>query len=100
MEKKSDDVDIKVARLKERPTGGIPGVYVSIHHGCGGWNSAVWGWEADPDMPSGGYYQPLNSGVTNTLGRGTREEAVAEATSWAEAEGLPLWIPEEAKDEG
>ena len=87
-------------RLKERPTGGIPGVYVSIHHGCGGWNSAVWGWEADPDMPSGGYYQPLNSGVTNTLGRGTREEAVAEATSWAEAEGLPLWIPEEDKDEG
>lgn len=81
-------------RLKERPTGGIPGVYVSIHHGCGGWNSAVWGWEADPEMTGAGFYQPLNSGVTNTLGRGTREEAVAEATSWAEAEGLPLWIPE------
>lgn len=82
-------------RLSEPPANGDPKVYATIHHGVGGWNSSVWGWEADPDMPSGGFYEPLNSGTTNTLGRGTREEAVAEATSWAEAEGLPLWIPEE-----
>lgn len=87
-------------RLKERPAGGVPRVYVTIHHGCGGWNSAVWGWEADPEVTGAGFYQPLTSGVTNTLGRGTREEAVAEAESWAEAEGLPLWIPEDTKHEG
>ena len=81
--------------LDKKPEGGTPRVFVTIHHGCGGWNSAVWGWEPDGD---GGFYQPLTSGVTNTLGRGTREEAVREATSWARSDELPLWIPKEAGD--
>lgn len=81
--------------MKGPPRRGNPPVYVTIHHGVGGWNSSVWGWESDPDMPSGGFYQPLNSGVTNTIGTGTRDEAVREATSWARSEDLPLWIPEE-----
>ena len=81
--------------LDKKPEGGTPRVFVTIHHGCGGWNSAVWGWEPDGN---GGFYQPLTSGVTNTLGRGTREEAVREATSWARSDELPLWIPKEVVD--
>jgi hypothetical protein len=48
-------------------------------------------------MAAGGFYQPLNSGTTNTLGTGTREEAVEEATGWAQSDELPLWIPEDTR---
>lgn len=81
-------------QLKQKPANGIPPTYVAIHHGIGGWNSAVWGWEPDDGVEGGGYYQPLTSGNTNTIGGGSREEAVQEAMFWAQAEELPLWLQE------
>ena len=75
---------------------------MTIHEGAGGWNSSVWGWEDMSDeggitMQDGstGFYEPLNSGLTNTsLGTGTRKAAIREAHSWAKhEEPMPLYIP-------
>ena len=94
----------EIIRLKEYPKNGTPRVFVTIHEGAGGWNSSVWAWcdmtEEDPDfrMVDGslGFYEPLNSGLTNTsLGTGKREDAIDEAMDWARDEELPIWIPEE-----
>jgi hypothetical protein len=84
-----------VQRLTEAPRDGNPRVYISIHHGIGGWNSSCWRWAGDDEDGFPGY-EPLQTGYNNTsLGTGTREDAVAEATGWAEMEELPLWIPGE-----
>lgn len=85
--------------LSSRPSNGKPRVFVTIHKGIGGWNSSVWGWTELDDgkkMNDGstGFYEPRNTGCTNTIGDGKRESAIREATSWARDEELPLWIPE------
>jgi hypothetical protein len=78
-------------KLKEKP--GTPdmlrddGAYVTIYQPVGGWNSVLNVWNDE------GFWEPWQTGVSNTLGRGTREEAIAEAKSWAECEELPLYIP-------
>ena len=91
-------------RLTEAPRNGSPSHFVTIHEGIGGWNSAVWGWtdmsEEDPEFRmndgSTGFYEPIQTGFTNTsMGDGQRNSAISEAESWAEAEELPLYIPEE-----
>lgn len=87
--------------LKNPPKRGFPRVFVTIHHGIGGWNSSIWGWTKLDDgelMADGarGFYEPLDSGFTNTsLGSGTRKDAIREAKSWAQDEDLPLYIPGE-----
>lgn len=85
--------------LAKQPENGVPFVYVTIHEGCSGWNSAVWRWSPLDEGEtmydgSAGFYEPQVTGFTNTsLGTGLREDAIAEARNWAESEGLPLWIP-------
>jgi hypothetical protein len=92
--------------LTSAPRNGTPPVYVTIIQGIGGWNSAVFGWSLLDDghkMKDGsdGFYEPLNTGFTNTsLGTRKREDAVKEARMWAQIEeDLPLWIPSD-KEKG
>ncbi len=91
-----DDAD-GVEELKTAPAAGVPRAYVTIIRGIGGWNSVVMSWAGDDP---GGFpgYEPLTTGFTNTVGRGTREEAVAEAKSWAADEGIPVYIPGDKGD--
>ena len=80
-----------LTELTDCPTEGTPPVFVTIHEGAGGWNSAIWEWEV---VDGDGFYQPCQSGFTNTgFGTGKREDAIAEAKGWAEDEGLPIYIP-------
>jgi hypothetical protein len=92
-----------IERLTEYPTNGEPRCFITIHEGIGGWNSGMWCWtdmtEEDPDFKmedgSTGFYEPWNTGFTNTsLGDGQRASAIAEAESWADAEELPIYLPE------
>ncbi len=81
-------------QLTVPPANGEPETYVTIHRGIGGWNSSVWKWQP-PTEGGPGYYDCLQTGFTNTsIGSGSREDAVREATGWARDEELPLWIPE------
>lgn len=86
---------MSIERLTIQPTAGHPPAFVTVHHGIGGWNSSTWRWEADPNVPGGGYYEPQQTGFTNVYGTGERPEAVKEAEGWAQDEELPLWIPEQ-----
>ena len=74
--------------LTEEPQGGKPRAYISVYQSIGGWNSVLLVW--DPEL---GFYEPYNTGMTNTsLGDGKRESAIDEAKSWAESEDLSLWL--------
>lgn len=84
---------IPLEMLKTAPRDGVPPVYVTIFQGIGGWNSGVFRWNEEDRF---GYYEPENTGFTNTsLGDGFRESAIREAKGWAESDELPCWIPGE-----
>ena len=54
---------------------------VTVGQGMSGWFAALMVWNKE------GFYEPWNTGFGRYK---TREEAVAEARDWAEAEGLEL----------
>ncbi|MCK9435210.1 MAG: hypothetical protein M0R32_10445 [Candidatus Cloacimonetes bacterium] len=86
-------VPIPLEMLKTAPRDGVPPVYVTIFEGIGGWNSGIFRWNEEDRF---GYYEPENTGFTNTsLGDGLRESAIREAKGWAESDELPCWIPGE-----
>ena len=54
--------------------------YVTVYESIGGWKAVLLWW--NPEL--GGFYEPMQTGS----GCATREEAVAWAKDWAEAEGV------------
>lgn len=89
----SEEDALQSVRLKEIPRDGLPPIYITVFQGIGGWNSGIFEWNCDGDF---GFYEPQITGFNNTsLGNGSRKDAVREAISWAKAEELPYWIPEE-----
>jgi len=70
----------KKSKTVSAPSNGDPYSYVTIIQGIGGWNSCLMSWDVEC-----GCYTPWQTGVTNTLGHGTKEEAIAEAKHWADS---------------
>lgn len=62
--------------------GGEHPPYVTVYHSVGGWRAVLMAWVEYPD--DFGWYEPWNS----WFGQPSREAAVRDARSWAEAEGI------------
>jgi hypothetical protein len=71
--------------LTKSPTPADCASFITVYKPIAGWKAVQYWW--NPDL--GGFWEPWQTGFCAFA---TKEEAVEDATFWAEAEELPLYI--------
>lgn len=62
--------------------------FITVYKPIAGWKAVQYWWN-DKDKELGGFWEPWQTG---SFAYDTKEKAIIDATMWAEAEDIPLYV--------